>query len=208
MARHDELYPLVLLEAPGCPLPIMNMAINRAAREFCEKSRVWQEWLDDVTASPGVYRYDIDVPRDSSVVVLNTVRCGRRALTPEHDNRASRQWGVVDGEPLAYAVTPGRAEIIIDPVPVAVETISINAALQPTLTAAALPDVVVQFHFEAVAEGAKAILKRMPNRPWSDPAGAAIAEQIFSQKAAEARIEAEYGRVVGSMRATPRAFGQ
>lgn len=207
MAKHEDLYPLILVEAPGCPIPLVQHAINRAAIEFCRLSLAWQEDLDAIGLRAGVWRYDLDVPTQSQLVVLQSVCIGTRDLVGVADPRGAMKWGVSKGEPSHYALLPNFIEIAVDPTPVAVATLTLSAALAPTLAATTLPDLLVDRHFEAISEGAKAVLKRMPNQAWSDPASAQMHAALAAKAAHDARASNEYGRVVGSLSVTSRRFG-
>lgn len=208
MASHESLYPLITIEAMGCPAMAIDTAINRAAAEFCAGSLAWQEDLDAIYLSNGVAEYDLDLPRGSQLVVIRAgeVKIGGRALiahmAPERIDPS------VTGNPSHY-YQRGYGSIALYPKPAdsAGQMLTVRAVLKPTLTTTTLPDVLVDRYYEAIAEGAKAILKRIPNQPWSDPAGAGPAYQLFKQKTAEARISSEHGNVAGSMKVRPRRYG-
>lgn len=204
MATHDVFYPLILAELPGCPLPLVRSTINRAAKQFCDRSKAWTETLDPVPVRAGVTEYEIEAPTDALLGVLTSVKLDGRKLDPSVEGRAA-DWGN-DGEPTRYAM-PVIGLIELDRAPTKSGLLTLRAVLMPSLSAETLPDVLADRYFEAIGEGAKSLLKRMPNQPWSDPAGAQLAEITFNTKTDEARIEVDFGFVQGSMRVTPRAFG-
>lgn len=207
MATHDVFYPLLLAELPGCPLPLVKQTINRAARDFCRDSMAWQEDIDAVVLRPGVWRYELGLPSDAQIALVQTAKIGTRDLTPAIDARGAINWGAAQGEPSRYAVLPNWIEIAVDPTPIQAATLRLAAVLAPTLEAATLPDVLADRHFDAIAEGVKARLMAMANKTWSDPAGAQLAAAAFAKAKTDARIEAAYGRVIGSLSVTPRPFG-
>lgn len=207
MAAHDDILPLVLVDAPGCPEQVAVLALNRAAAEFCSRSLVLQEYLDPVAVVPGEWRYELYLPARMTLAVLQSVRLDGRELTPVNDARGRRQWGEHHGPPTHYGLLTGWREIALDPTPQAAGELTLLAALAPALTATSLPDLVVNRHFEALIAGAMAHIKQMPNQAWSDPHGSQIALGRFRQLIDEARIENEYGRAIGSLRVTPRRFG-
>lgn len=190
MAKHDDFYPLLLVELPGCPIPTIKLALNRSASRFCEKSKAWREKLDPITAVVGTTEYEIDLlPADSRLILIDQVWLDGREMDPSLYEKSTLTL-------LKLTTAPSAAG-----------TLEVLAVLAPTLDAQSLPDVLADRWYEGVSEGAKAFLKKIPNQPWYDPTGAATAEQLFISKAAEARIESETGFVRGSMRTTPRAFG-
>ncbi len=208
MATLDVLYPEIVPEVMGCPSPMIDHAIRRAAAEFCEKSTAWREALPNITLTDGVAEYDLDLPADSRLVVIRDkeVRLNGNVLNPitnPADMNPTRT-----GIPSHYAQRSHSA-IILWPTPNSADgaVLTIYATLAPSHSAATLPDILVDRYYEAIAEGAKAILKRMPNQPWSDAARAADHYQLFKTKTAEARIEWEFGIVAGSLTVKPRNFG-
>ena len=204
---HEDFYPLILPDVPGCPLPTLDMAINRAAREFCTRALVWREQAWPVALRAGEWRYDIDPDLDAGVVVLNSVRLDGRLLDPFTDPRAIVPWGSRSGAPGRYAVSADAEQIYLDPTPSEAGQLILNVVLRPLLRATSLPDVLERYS-EGLAEGVKFRLLRLPNQSWTDSNGSMVALQLFEKAMSEARIETETGHVVGSLRVTPRAFGR
>lgn len=206
MAKHDDFYSLMLAEMPGCPLVMVKSALTRSALDFCRLSMAWQEDLDPIQVKAGVAQYELDLPSGALLVVVTEARIGSVALATVSKPEADR-WRD-EGQPFAYSM-PSHTVMELYPQPHedGTDPLVVQVALSPTLDATTLPDILAERYFEAVAEGAKAILKRMPNQPWTDIQGAVFAQQISAVRTAEARIEREFGRVRGDMAVTPRAFG-
>lgn len=207
MATHDALYPLVLAETPGCPLPMVRTAINRAAADFCTGSLAWQLPLSPIPVTPNVAQYSLLLPDGAALVVIRegAAKLNGRAL--KHVADANQINPDVTGLP-SHLAQDGYGAVALYPKPVEAGVLTIRAVLKPTLTAYSLPDMLVDRYHEAVAEGAKAILKRMPNQPWSDPQGAATAYALHIKRTADARISSEMGHLAGSMQMKPRAYGR
>lgn len=207
MASHEDIYPLILAEAPGCPLPLVDLNINRAAREFCEKSATWVEDLDAITTKAGTWLYDLDVPNEAALLAVLNVRMATADLCPSASIRDPLRWDSASGPPRIYGLRQASRELMLYPTPVGEEPLWVRVQLQPTLNANSLTDILVDRYAEALAEGVKSLIKRMPNQPWSDPAGAQLSYQLFQQHISSARIDAEIGSVAQSLSVTPRAFG-
>ena len=207
MAEFSSLYPLIAPEVLGCPGIVMDSAILRASIEFCERSTAWRQPLQPLTLADGVAEYPLIFPDGARLVVIRQgeVKLGNVALLPIKDPSLIFSQS---GTPTRYAQR-GFDSLILWPTPAGVSgrQVTVFAVLAPKLSAATIPDVLADRYCEAVAEGAKAILKRMPNQPWGDPASAADHRQAFINKAAEARIEQENGLVAGSLTVKPRRFG-
>lgn len=208
MAALSALHPLVAPEVMGCPSIVIESAVLRAAIEFCEKSTAWRELLDPITLQDGVAEYVLPLPAGSRLVVIREreARLNGQILTPIMNPALMSP--TATGVPSHYAQR-GHDSVILHPTPSSADgmTLTIFAVLAPKLSATTLPDILTDRYYEAISEGAKAILKRAPNQPWADPARAADHYRLFQVKTAEARIEFEHGLVAGSMTVKPRPFG-
>ena len=208
MAAFSAFYPMVAPDVMGCPSIVMDSAILRAAIEFCEKSTAWRQMLASMTLIDGIAQYALTLPADSRLVVIREreVRLNGQVLTPVSNPALLSP--TATGVPTHYAQR-GHDVLILYPIPSSADgmTLTVFAVLAPKLSATTLPDILADRYYEAISEGAKAILKRMPNQPWSDAARAADHYRLFQTKTAEARIEFEYGLVAGSMTVKPRPFG-
>ena len=150
----------------------------------------------------------LTLPAGARLVVIREreAKLNGKALTPIQNPAAMSVTRT--GFPSHYAQR-GLDSVILYPTPVSVApaSLEIYAVLAPKITATTLPDILADRYYEAISEGAKAIVKRMPNQPWSDPARAADHYALFKTKIAEARIDFEYGLVAGSLTVKPRPFG-
>lgn len=211
MARHADLYPLLLPFVPGCPYPTVDLAISRAAGELCEQSRAWEEALSPIALSEGVEAYEIDLPSDSVLVCVRNVQLNGRDLhvNPSWPALVASSSTLAHATPSHYAMRGN--ELVVRPIPspeAAGGVVTLVATLKPSISATSLPDVLVSEHMAAVCEGAKSFLKEMTGAAWFDPSGAAMANQRFRDAIARARISVEHGRAAGSLSVAPRHFGQ
>lgn len=210
MAQHADFYPLILPAVNQCPSMTADLAINRVAHELCRDARAWEDDLDAVVLTAGMDRYDLSLPSGAVLVCVQRLAIADRALTPVGSVHGLA--GAANGTPYVFAHTTdyGQPQVVLYPTPdasVAGQMAVPTCTLAPTFTATTLPDVLLLRYADAIAEGAKAHLKGMSGTPWFDPGGAQVAFQFFMQRKAEARIQKEAGFVSGSMRTTPRAFG-
>lgn len=206
---HEAFYPMLLAELPGCPLPLVRSALNRSAAEFCAASLAWQEDLDPIQVATGIAEYELDLPADSQLVVIRKgeLKINGRPLLPI--SNASAVNPSVTGSPTHYFQRGyGAVGLYPNPSDATGLLMTVRAVLKPTATASSLPAILADRYYEGVSEGAKAILKRMPGKAWSDPAGAALSYQLQKTEAAKARISNEAGFVAGSMSMTPRKYGR
>jgi len=204
----EALYPLIVPEVMGCPSIAIDSAIIRAAAEFCEKSTAWREQLAPITVQDGTAEYALTLPAGSRLVVIRKGEAKLNGKALDTIQNAADIRPERTGVPSSYAQR-GHGAVILYPTPANAtgQILAIYAVLAPTLTATSLPSLLLDRYYEAISEGAKAILKRMPNQPWGDPARAADHYRLFQVKTAEARIEQEHGLVAGNLTVKPRAFG-
>jgi hypothetical protein len=79
MASWENWMPELVLAAPKAPVPLIHMALNRAARTFLKATRAWQEWLEPT-----------DVTGEAFAEYTFALPPGRRAAAPgaRHAGRA------------------------------------------------------------------------------------------------------------------------
>ena len=67
--------PELVLAAPKAPVPLIHMALNRAARTFLKATRAWQEWLEptDVTGE-AFAEYTFELPQGAELLRLSAPR--------------------------------------------------------------------------------------------------------------------------------------
>lgn len=206
MASQADFYPLILPAVAGCPEPTVDLAVTRAAVEFCEQSRVWEVALDSITLSAEDDTYPLPLPDDALLVCVRNVRLDGRSLQPVTDWQTFIGRTAQPGLPTHFAVRGN--DLLLYPAPVQSGTVTLSATLKPTFNAATLPDVLLTDHMPSIAEGAKAFLKEMTGTAWFDPAGFALASKRFSDAISKARIDVEHGFAAGSLTIAPRRYGR
>ena len=161
MALLSSLYPDVLPYVPGCPDPMLDQEIRRAAIEFFRRSRAWMAWLDPIVVSSAIQEYDLDLPANAQVFRIEAASLngreypvsGLRALTadPSYDNAEQ-----------AAAVSLDRLSVVLTQALGDGDRLQIRAALTLSKTALSLDDALFDQHSDAIVEGAKYRLMRVP----------------------------------------------
>lgn len=199
---HEDLYPLIIPEVLGAPTMSVDLAINKAAWEFCQDSLAWQVDLDPITVRAGKDIYDLELTCDALLVVMTSVKLDGR-----------EQAGICTGKQGQNSSATGHqaplswVEVQLFQTPAQAGSLSVRVALKPKMTSDNLPCILTERYCDVLAEGAKAQLKRMTNKAWSDPQGAVACYQMFRRLTNEARISAEVERTRGPLRVTPLRFG-
>ena len=80
MKTWEQFFPDLLPEVTGCPEPVAEHALLRAAQEFFETTKVWRVWTDDIATVVDVIDYDINLPTKSELVRLERATLDGHAI--------------------------------------------------------------------------------------------------------------------------------
>jgi hypothetical protein len=187
----SALYDQVMPYLPGADLPLVDFQIRKIARDFMKRTTIQREDFTFVTQA-GVPTYQL-TPAYGEVCSILTVWEGdnRNPLGVATEDRRGR---VDAGSPrMWWSMLPSMPTIF--PTPDGEYTITINAAVCPTLADTMLPEVVVAQHAEALGAGVLAAMMGMPGKP-------------FTQSQASRSNGLMYSGAVRTIRATIREGGQ
>lgn len=198
----SSFYDEVLSELPKCSPALADIAIKRAAIEFCEKSTYHR--ADDVqdivalqadyTAAPLVGESGMVIPH----MVLGVYVAGKE-IHPRSALDLTRMmpggWEEVSGEAFAYLQdAPDHVRIVRIPNVGATGALKLRVAYKPDFaTATGLHTSVFREHSEAIAKGAKARLMQQSNKPWTNPGQAGVYRSEFLDDCASAKLQAAKG---------------
>lgn len=184
MIALTDFYPNVVLECPGVPVPVLDSAIRRAMRRFCERTHAYRKTCA-ITTTATVNGYsplgaDLDLLEvkefydadGADVQVASLAQINKAAA-------ASRK-------PEYYAVADGPGEpITLYPTPDATYALTLVAAVKPSRTATSFDDVLMTWE-EAIVAYAKYLLQDQGHRPWTDHDAAARNLRRFGTLVTEA----------------------
>lgn len=200
MTPWNQFFPDVMVHVSGCPNPVAQQALLRAARDFCTQTRAWVETLDQILIVQGTAEYDLPLDSGAELVRLEDwadVSGTRVKLTSQ--NRA-----LFHCESAVYTVT-GRS-VVVSPEPQGAGTLTLRAALMPSNSAAGVPDDIFGQYVELIALGAVSRLQKQPGKPYTDP-GAAMSNQDEYQRQVESlKIRLWRGRTTDRPRTLPSPF--
>lgn len=211
----QDLLPHVMVDVPGCPLPIAQMALMRAAITLCSETDAWQEVQDPIQLIDGETSYQVDAPSGAElrrVLSVWTPSGELKAIPSGQVSDILPNWQSATGsEPMFYVGVQGSPEIHIYPRPYNMAAggvaITVKASYKPKLSSTTLPDSLVSENFEALLAGTKANLMITPGRAWSNPQLAGFYKTEFENAIVDVRIKAMHDGVQGSITARPRRFG-
>lgn len=179
MALWSDLYPELLIAAPGAADPLLDRSLARAAQEFYRRTRIWRQWLAPITIAAATRGYTLTLPTGSNVVRLEQAKrndsdfpiLSQRGIDVDLSAKQWREHGLVSND--RRTITLAR-DLPAD------DVLYIEASLMPDLdTATGISDDDLDQYGRDIAEGAKALLLAQNRAPWADPAGAAEARARF-----------------------------
>lgn len=193
MSTLSAFLPHITPEVEGAPTALVLERTRRVVRDFCERAHVVRvdHAAIDLVADQAIYT--LTEPADLQIIALRSVLHDDRwvegtsedvldtqfpRLMPryrEHTGTLETQWRLQTATHAELYFQPSRTKVRLVPAPDAAMTggLAVEMICKPTPTTTAVPDVVYEEWYEAIACGVLAQLLRMPNRPWHDPRRAA-----------------------------------
>jgi len=168
----DSILSRVALSVPGCPHPVMAMAIYDAAKMFCERTRVLTLAFT-LPVVAGMDEYDIGNETTSEIIDFDSVSLDgvRLEATPragDFDATDTCWYALVDGV-LKLVATPSKAAQLN------------GVAVLASKNSGALPDKLSRWQ-EGIAAGALYRLLGTHGQAWSDAQAAANQWQIHEEE--------------------------
>lgn len=172
MKTWDAFYPDVLpVVAPGTPDPAVDRQLLRAAQEFCKRTRAWRVRLDPVVMIDGQTEYDIELPRGSELVRLESANDGGRELSIWRDDP--------QGCGGYLFLRDGKLFLMSRP-DVAGGPVTLDVALQPSNDAEGLEDALFDRYANVIAQGAVSSLNNDASRAvWFDAECASVRARLW-----------------------------
>lgn len=207
----EDLYPLIRLEAPGLPEPVLQQEVQDALDNFLADSEAWKysvpgllDWTtaaDFPTLTPGteiplgtrVVRYDL-VKYASDGTNLKVVPFkSRQQLDREYPD-----WEVRTGtNPVAWTMN-GVFEPRIIPTAAAnvLSSLVVRVVLGTDRAAASIPEFILHEFGDFVQWGVLAKVLMLPGKDWTNQAAAAMYKVKYNDAVmkAKSRAQADYGQ--------------
>lgn len=208
-----ELLPPIGQIVRRCPTQTLIDAYSRASRDFCGQSRWYRENFTVTTTPNDAGPYEL-IPGSGlplEVIGVRQIIATAPIGTPLSTWRVTpldiTLWNplLLPAPPKWYAYLPEGA-IQFYQTPDQAYSMAVTAALQPTLGATEIPDVLLLKWERVLQAGALANLLAIPGQGWSNPVEAARYQKVFQAGISNAKADEARGYNQGSMRARPRAF--
>lgn len=202
----DAFLPYVRSEADLAPRDLCIQKIRDAAREFCEKTHCWQIVGDIYTVTINISNHVMSLPAavtNGEAFEVMWLQIDGQFIDPateEYLNRWNPLWRTQTGSGVSMYMQEDERSYTIVPVPLATSTTANNAQpkyfVRPLITAVDIPDRMFGVYHEQIALGAKARLKLMPKKKWSDNTGGKQDMLLFHRSMVQerAKVDMQFGR--------------
>jgi len=206
----DDFLPNILLEASDCPPEVAEQAVLTTLRDFCKKTRIWQETLDPETLLANIAEYDLTYDDEglSKVAIVEARLNGIEipVLSEKQMSKSIKGWRQDVGEqPICVIDLSGdRYRVYPTPNIKLANVLELDVALKPSSDGAVVGDIVLEDYSEAIECGALFRLQKMTNKEWSNPQNAQANHIIYrrGRNNAQNRVAKDFADV--SIQLKPR----
>jgi hypothetical protein len=182
----SALRPLIRLQVPGCPDPLIDMMVVEATRQLCRATNVWRYELEASDLGKDGSLIVLSPPEDTEILTVFSVEFGDSGplvpRTAAQLSRADATWRDDSGDPVAYVYTP-PATLRLTPWPTSISTsdLIVTVSLLPAVGAVSIDDRVATPYSELIRMAAIGELMLVPNKPWTNPKlGASYVQAVAS----------------------------
>lgn len=195
--KWSGFYDYVMPELSGVTPDLVDIYLRRAAIELCEETAVYVADHDPVSLIKGIAEYDLETPEpETDIVSVKKAWVGDAAIdyvSQDTLNQRPTYWpGETAPRPVAFTQQT-QTSLIVYPKPS--ESIrnglKMKVVLRPSLTSTGIADWVGGKYIQEISDGAKAMMMAMPNKPWTQPEGAALYRSQFEAGKTRATIEGQ-----------------
>ena len=195
--KWSALYDYILPELQGIPNSIVDIYLRRAAIEFCEETCVYSADHDAVSLTAGISEYDLESPESQTdIVSVKKAWVGDAAISYVSQDTLNQRpvyWPSEEAPRPTAFTQQTQTSVIMFPKPTESlrNGLKMKVVLRPSLDATGIVDWMATKYVQEITDGAKAMLMAMPNKPWSQPDGAALYRAQFEAGKTRATIEAQ-----------------
>ena len=189
----SSMYPLLTVELPTVPQPVMNYTLLLAIRDVCASALCW---TSDISVTfTGATTYTLVPPTGTEIVeprsIVTDTGVRLTLATPDQMDQTDPLWRTRVGS-ATKCMSLSLNTMQFTPKPPTGSAI-VTAALQPTMAATDIDERMGSRFFEVFVNGALARLYRMKTRPWGDERQAQIYEALFGEGMRQAQTAGSNG---------------
>lgn len=204
MAALSDFFPVVTTDIAGCPTPILEAAVRKAAITFCEDTLLLVETLAAFSSVAGTAEYTLSPPADHEVFTVLAVRYGEALLQPV-SRTSMLQYGTEPDYPEGFWFERPTTLRLWGPAD-AVYDLTVSVTLKPTFSATTVADILRTDWEDEIAHYAKYWLARQPGKAWSNPELAATSFELYHRGVARCRRAEETGHAHAPLSVAMRPF--
>lgn len=193
MKNWDAFYPYVLPDVIGASDPQVSQALILAAREFCERTLVWQVDTDPTTTTPGAGEYDFETSNNQEVIKFVGATLNGRDLPVIAEGDLPSNWRSNLSDQRECTFTLDRTSFTIVPTPIAAYELTTKIIVRPSIKALGVEDRIFNQYAAQIAFGAKVVLMMANNQPFSNPALAGVNRSLFEDAIHRAALTHQRG---------------
>jgi len=202
MTDLDDFLPYIMPYAPGCSEPMARQALITAAKEFCQRTRLWRS-EDSFALSQDCNI--VCAPDGANLYEIEYASLDGRALEPigyAELNREHPEWRTTEG--LGKWISQVEHDSVVVAPAVSTGTLRLNLILAPADDAEQLPDFLAKHYRQIISWGALREILLVPNQSFTNADGAALYGARFEQK-----VDSLFDRnIKGQQRAPARTRAQ
>lgn len=195
----SKFYADILVDVPGCAMPVVDRALLRASREFFSATRVWRAEIDTVITLANISNYDLSVDAACEIV---------RIESATFDGRPIEITSIDARHQITNCIyTTDRRTINLLPVPnVGGKKLDVEVSLMPRESANGVNNDLIDFYADEISTGAKARLMLQPEKSYSNPQLGLILEQRFEDQKRVVGIQSGRGFSARNLRVAAKYF--
>ena len=176
----DEMIDDIQFEIHEAPYDAIVAQLRRAVIIFCEKSHYWKEEVLPIVVVADTASYDLAAIGSREIVSVLSVESDDAIL--ERNQSGDIYYRFWQDSPFSLGLTP--VDELVG------KTLTIVAAVKPVLfnSAFLVSASLISDYRDALIAGAKAMIYKVPRKPWTDLQQAQINSSVFEQAASEALL--------------------
>lgn len=192
---YSQWIPVVLVELPGCPRPLVIEAVRQATIQFCQDSGFWRKELDGFYTVATDAEYELEPPVDSTIADVLLIKVNKREIEPKTQDDLEgmySDWRDTSGCPTCFFLRD-KQTIVLLPIADDAYPVRVIATLKPTQAAQGVDEIVFEEFKDCIKHGAIAYLAKIPEKTWTNPGKSADSQAEFNAGIVKARLSAQNG---------------
>lgn len=178
IARFIDLYPLLQVDLPKCPTPLILQTLQQTMREFCTDTGIWRE---DLTA--------MDIVADQEDYTLASAWTAEIYRVVEVRTDGDEDSDPLDESEYTYDPTTEKLTLVNPPTAALTDGLLVKVVIIPELYCEEVEEAFLNRWGEGIVAGTKAKLMAEKNKVWSSPERVPFFQFEYDKVKAKAKIE-------------------